>query len=246
VPSVEFADLTEQIDFLRASKSEEEIRLVRRAAHMQDEIMDQLRSYIRPGLRDFEIMAYAEYLGKQRGSQTGYFLGSSAPPGDPTRMRMHPQPNGVIRAGDVVLVQAENSGAGGYFVHMCRYFVLGKAPQELVDACRKVLDAQHYTADLLKPGAKFSDVFKDYNAYMRKRGLPEEGRVHCHSQGYDVVERPLARSEETMLVEKDMNIGIHPAIGAERVFATISDNFLTRSDGSTERLHKTPQQIFEL
>jgi hypothetical protein len=43
-----------------------------------------------------------------------------------------------------------------------------------------------------------------------------------------------------------MNIGIHPVISTERVHATISDNFLVRSEGPAERLHKTPQQIFEL
>ena len=244
--SVDFVDVSNEVDLLRARKSDEEIGFLRKTARMQDEIIEGLRSYIRPGLRDFEIMAYGDYLGKQRGSQTGYFLGSSAPPGEPTGMRMHPQHNRVMRKGDVILVQAENSGPGGYFVHMCRYFVLGKTPKDLVDAFGKVVEAQGYTARLLRPGVAFRDAFADYNGYMRKNGLPEERRLHCHSQGYDVVERPLARSEEMMLVENDMNIGIHPSISNERVFATISDNFLTRADGSLERLHKTPQEIFEI
>ena len=81
---------------------------------------------------------------------------------------------------------------------------------------------------------------------MRARGLPEERRVYCHGQGYEVVERPLIRDDESMKIAGNMNIGIHPSISNERMFATVCDNFLIRPDGSAERLHRTPQRIVEL
>ena len=139
-----------------------------------------------------------------------------------------------------------NTGPGGFFVHLARFFVLGKAPQELVDRFGAMLEAQCYTQDLLKPGASSSELFRIYNAYMRSRGFPEERRLHCHGQGYEPVERPLVRSDETMSIGADMNIGIHPSFASERLFVTVCDNFLTRADGSVERLHATPQEIFEL
>lgn len=48
--------------------------------------------------------------------------------------------------------------------------------------------------------------------YMRQNGLPEESRVHCHGQGYNNVERPLIRGDETMAIAETMNIGYHPGI----------------------------------
>jgi len=33
---------------------------------------------------------------------------------------------------------------------------------------------------------------------MRSRGLPAELRLYAHGQGYDLVERPLIRADETM------------------------------------------------
>ena len=59
---------------------------------------------------------------------------------------------------------------------------------------------------------------------MRSRGLPEERRLHCHGQGYDVVERPLVRNDESMTIEANMNIGIHPSPGLSnpRVFVTVA------------------------
>jgi Xaa-Pro aminopeptidase len=131
-------------------------------------------------------------------------------------------------------------------VHLGRIFVLGKAPQELVDIFGAMIEAQQYTASLLKPGASSPDVFARYNAWMKAHGFPEERRVHCHGQGYEVVERPLAREDETMRIAAGMNIGIHPSVSNERMFVTVCDNFLTGSDGSVERLHRTPQKIFEL
>ncbi|MFL5059833.1 MAG: hypothetical protein ACJ8DQ_07085 [Xanthobacteraceae bacterium] len=81
---------------------------------------------------------------------------------------------------------------------------------------------------------------------MRERGFAEETRLHGHGQGYDSVERPLVRHDEEMTIEADMNIGIHPSVLTRDLFATVCDNFLTRPDGSVERLHRTPQKIFEL
>ena len=51
-------------------------------------------------------------------------------------------------------------------------------------------------------------------------------RVHCHGQGYDNVEPPLVRADETMKLGKRMNIGLHPAIARKDCFITSCDNYL--------------------
>jgi Xaa-Pro aminopeptidase len=243
---VHIVDATPAIDPLRAIKSAEEIVLIRRAAAMQDEMLAKVRDFIRPGLRDFEVMAYAQYVGQQLGSETGYMLGSSAPPGQPAMLRLRPFQGRTIQAGDVVLVQAENTGPGGYFTHVARFYVLGKTPPDLKQAYDAMVAAQDFTVGLLKPGAACRDIFATYNDYMRAHGLPPETRLHCHSQGYDVVESPLIRQDESMAIAPHMNIGIHPSVLTKSLFATVCDNFLTLPDGSVERLHKIPRDIVEL
>lgn len=243
---IAFVDATELIDPLRAIKSAEEIALIRRSAAMQDEIMEKMRDHIRPGMRDFEVMAYGEYLGALRESEGGYITGSSAPPGELASIRHRSYQGRTIREGDILYFHIENSGPGGQFTHLGRFFVLGKAPQELVDAFGNVLEAQQFTLDRLRPGASCSRLFMEYNEYMRGKGLPEEGRIHCHGQGYDVVERPLVRNDESMTIAADMSIGSHPAYSTKSLYITVCDNFLTRADGSVERVHRTPLRIFEL
>jgi Xaa-Pro aminopeptidase len=246
VADVTFVDATARIDPLKAVKSAEEIVLIRRAAAMQDEILTKMRDHIRPGRKDFEIMAEAQYLGQLLGSETGYFLGSSGAPGQPTAIRHRREQGREMRAGDVLYLQAENTGPGGYFTHVGRYFVLGKAPQELVDAFGAMVEAQEHTVKLLKPGASCRDIFAEHNAHMRARGFPAETRLHCHGQGYDVVERPLIRNDEDMVLAANMNIGLHPSFANARMFVTVCDNFLIDADGSVERLHKLPYDIVEL
>jgi Xaa-Pro aminopeptidase len=76
--------------------------------------------------------------------------------------------------------------------------------------------------------------------------VPPESRVYSHSQGYDLIERPLIRSDETMSLEKGMNMSVHPAYATSSMFAHICDNYLIEENGVSECLHKTPKQIFEL
>ena len=102
---------------------------------MQDEIVAKVGAHIRPGMRDFEVMAYAQYIGQLMGSETGYFLGSSAPAGQPASMRRRADQNRVIREGDVFMFQAENTGPGGLFVHHGRVFTSG---QGAAGSCRPV------------------------------------------------------------------------------------------------------------
>ena len=244
---IEIVDATNLVDAVKAPKSDEEIAWVRRTAAMQDDIMAKVAAYVRPGMRDLEVMAYGYYLGQLAGAEGGYCIGSSAPHGQAANPVHKPYHGRTIRAGDMLLFQAENSGPGGYFAHLGRVFVFGKAWQGLVDGFNAAIEARQYTLARLKPGVKCSELFAEHNAYMRSRGFPEEGRLYAHGQGYDLVERPLVRDDESMSISARMNIGIHthPSAGNQRYF-TATDNYLVNPDGSVERLHKTPEKIFEL
>ena len=61
-------DMTTRIDRHKAIKSDEEIRLLRVAAKMQDDILDEIRNHIRPGMFDYEIMSKGHHLGMLAGS----------------------------------------------------------------------------------------------------------------------------------------------------------------------------------
>src|SRR5262245_59197712 len=246
VPNARFVDATELVDRIKAVKSEEEIGLIRRAAAMQDAQWAKLVSVVKPGIRDSEITALAQYEGELLGSQQGLFRCSSAPLGEPAILRGRHYQGRAMQHGDYMTLLIENNGPGGHYAELARTFVIGKASQELRDAFAVVVDAQKHTVRNLKLGALPADIYASHNDYMKSRGAPPELRLFGHSQGYDLVERPLLRNDETMPLAANMNMAVHPGFFKPTNFAFICDNFLIKEDGTIEHLHKSEQKIWEL
>ena len=115
--------------------------------------MAKVREFTRPGLKDFEIAAYAQYLGQQLGSEQGIFLCSSAPMGQAASFRPRSMQGRTLQAGDVYSLLVENNGAGGYYTELSRMFVLGRASSvELRDAHAAVIAAQDFRTIPLETG----------------------------------------------------------------------------------------------
>jgi Xaa-Pro aminopeptidase len=154
--------------------------------------------------------------------------------------------NRVIQDGDVVALLVEDSGPGGMYTELGRTCVVGKASAELKDEFAFAVAARKFNLGLLKPGTPCADIFAAYNDFMRKNGRPEERRLHCHGQGYDLVERPLIRSDEPMTIAEHMNIVVHPTYIRGHVMSWVCDNYLIEANGPSERLHRFPEAITEL
>jgi Xaa-Pro aminopeptidase len=245
-PNTKFVDATDLVDRIKAIKSEEEIALIRRAAAMQDAQWAKVVSAVKPGMRDSEITALAQYEGELLGSEQGLFRCSSAPLGEPAILRGRHYQGRVMQRGDYMTLLIENNGPGGHYAELARTFVFGKASAELRDAFAVVRDAQKHTVSNLKIGASPAEIYASHNDYMVSHGAPPELRLFGHSQGYDLVERPLLRSDETMPLAANMNMAVHPGFFTRTNFAFICDNFLIKPDGSVEPLHKAEQKIWEL
>ena len=140
----------------------------------------------------------------------------------------------------------ENSGPGGYYGEIGRTWVLGKASQEMHDEFEFALQAQKFTLELLQPDADPTDIFARYNSFMRKNGRPEVKRLYAHGQGYDMVERPLIRQDETLRIGRNMLFAVHPTYVTARTYSWVCDNYLVDENGRVEPLHKFPQKITEL
>jgi Xaa-Pro aminopeptidase len=241
-----FVDASDMVDSIKAVKSEEELELIRRTAAMQDACMEATFRHIHAGMRDLEVAAIAEQIGHKFGSEQGLFLAASAPVGTSAPFANRYQQNRVIREGDQFTLLIENNGPGGFYTELGRTCVLGQASQEMKDEFAFVLEAQKFTLSLMRPGAKCSEIFAEYNAFMKRNKRPEERRLHSHGQGYDMVERPLVRHDESMTIEKNMNMVCHPTYVTERTFSWCCDNWLIGEAGPAEKLHRFPQEIVEL
>ncbi len=242
---VKVVDITPQIDRLIAIKSPEELQLLRDSAAMQDAIFDKVIKTIKPGMRDVDITAMAYAEGWVRGSSQGIYLGASAPLGTPSFLMGRHFQDRTIKAGDNMSFLVEVNGPGGYFTEVGRTIVMGKAPQRLLDHFAMAKAAQDYSVSLLKPGISCRDLAQAHDEFMVKQGLPKELRLYSHGQGYDMVERPLVRRDEPMIIEEGMCMAVHPAFALKDLFVIVCDNYIVGANGC-EHIHKTESKVFEV
>jgi len=240
-----FVDATALVDRIMVIKSDEEIALIRATAHLQDRAMRAAFGAIKPGMRDIEITAVAENYTRNGGAEYGLLMGASSPIGQSVMIQQRHLQNRAIREGDQFVLLVETTGAGGFFTEIGRTCVLGKATQSMKDEFAFAVEAQKFTANMLKPGASCADVWNGYNDFMAKNGRPKENRLYCHGQGYHLVERPLVRFDEPMPLAARMNIAVHPMYHSKDTYTWICDNFLITENGA-ERLHAFPLEIVEL
>jgi Xaa-Pro aminopeptidase len=246
LPEARFVDATELVDRIKVIKSPEEQELVIRCAHMQDASMKAAFAALKPGMRDMEVSAMAQYHSRCHGSENGIYLCASGPIGTPTKFSQIHLQNRVIQEGDYVTLLVEDSGPGSMFTELGRTAVVGKVPQQMKDELEFTIAARKVTLDLLKPGTPCKEVWDGYNAFMRKNGRPEEARLYCHGQGYDLVERPLIRNDEPWTIQKDMNIVVHPTYIYNNMMSWLCDNYIIGSNGPGDRLHQFPEIITEV
>lgn len=242
----EVVDATELVDAVKAIKSDEEMVFIRRAAEAQDAVFASVVDSIRPGMRDVDVTAAAFAEGQRGGSEQGILLGVSARLGSPSVFAGRHLQGRTLARGDHLSLLIEINGPGGFYTEIARTIVLGRASSELLEGFAQVEEAQEATLRLMTPGASCREIADAHDRHMRGRGLPTELRLYAHGQGYDMVERPLIRRDETMTIQQGMCLAVHPGFETPSLFAVICDNYLIGEDGPGDCLHKTEKRVFEL
>ena len=244
MPGATFVEGWDVIDEVKMVKSAEEIDLVRRTCAVQDAAMEAAFAALKPGMRESELTAIAEFTARSMGSEQGLYLCSSWQPGESTPFGPPHFQAKIIEQGDMVRLLIECNGPGGYYGELGRMASLGPVPEVMFEECAFTIEAQQYCVSLLEVGVACSEVWNEYNSFMVKNGRPGETRLHCHGQGYDLVERPLIRFDEPATISANMNITCHPSYEVAGGFDSwICDNFLITGDGAPEWLHHYPQEI---
>jgi Xaa-Pro aminopeptidase len=246
MPEATFVDATDLIDEIKAVKSAEEIDLIKKTCALQDEAMEYAKTIIKPGRKDFEIVADVIHKVTMLGSEEQLVIAGSGPLGKPTPMQKRHFQGRTLRENESFTLMIEVNGPGGMYAELGRIFFTGKVPAELFDAYELCKEAQQVTLNLLKPEANPKDIWDANNEFLVSRGLPPESRLYAHGQGYDLVERPAIRDDEPMKLKANMNITVHPTVGSDRLWVWVCDNYLVTEKGASPCLHKIPQQIFSV
>jgi len=245
-PRATWVGASDLVDRIRMIKSAEEQDLIRRTASIQDQAMRAAFAAIEPGKRESEIAAVAQFTAQQLGSEQGFFMTGSGPLGEAAPITPCHLQARALQKGDVFNLLIETNGPGGFYAELGRSCVIGTATQQAVEEFNFALQARRFCLEQLVPGASCSEVYKSYNSYLLEHDRPQESRLHCHSQGYDLVERPLVRVDESLTIEENMNIACHPMWARNGFYAWVCDNYLIGESGPGDSLHDFPEELVEL
>jgi Xaa-Pro aminopeptidase len=243
--NVTLKDASDLVDEIKAVKSEEEIRLIKKTAEMQDIVFRSALAMIRPGVREYELYSEIQRLEANWGSDAQLNMIGAGPVGKPVMQKTFFFSNRTLQYGDSVVIMMETNGEGGLYTEIGRTVCIGEAPDPMLKIYADMTELQDQTVGLLRPGAKPAEIIDVYNKGLAKMGYPIEDRTYAHGQGYDILERPLIRPDEPMTIKEGMNIAVHPMAFSKEAYAFCCDNYIVTKSGAV-RIHKTPREVFVL
>jgi len=71
MPDIEFPIVTEILDDMKKIKSPKEIELMEKAADINDKVLTELKTIIKIGMTEQQVVAHADFLGRQMGADLG-------------------------------------------------------------------------------------------------------------------------------------------------------------------------------
>ena len=175
----------------RAHKTADEIALLEHAAAIVDAVYDEIYRLLRPGVREHEIVARAQQLLFELGSEQVEAI--NAVSGDRCNPHPHVFSDRLLRPGDQAFFDIIHSFMG-YRTCYYRTFNVGGVTRSQIDAykqCREWLDE---AIDLVHPGATTDQIASVWPT-AQELGFPDEqscfGLQFGHGLGVGLYEAPM-------------------------------------------------------
>jgi Xaa-Pro dipeptidase len=222
-------DATALLDRLLMHKSAGEIAAVRRAAQVADQAYVEFLRAVRPGRRQYEIVADIEAHLRRNGCPDNFM---------------------IIGSGDLVTTEL-TPAIEGYFAQICRTLVVGKATEAQRRAFGVFVEALEAGIAAVRPGVRAADVAKAENDVFRKYGLGEYTtsqwtRVRGHGMGLFADSKPHILEDVDTVLEPGMTLIVHPnTYHPDAGYIVLGDAIVVTETGA-EVLCKTPRQLFEV
>jgi len=197
-PNAKFVDASDMLSMVRFVKSDEEIKLIRKAAKISDYGMEAAVMALRVGATEIEVAAEAEYEMKKRGSWE--LKHPTLVASGKRTLLVHPFASEKrIEKNDLVVIDL-GAVRGGYCSDICRTCIVGTPNQTQEDLFKAVLEAQSAAFSLLKEGTTIGTVNKVVHGIFQKAGYE---KYFPYLLGHFV---GLQLEEEPMIMPKNADI----------------------------------------
>jgi Xaa-Pro aminopeptidase len=223
------------VEGLRATKSPDEVRRMRRAAAVADEALERMVSLLRPGAVERDIAIEGEYSMRRAGAERAAFdvIVASGPrsalPHALTTTR-------EIEEGDLVVIDI-GAVVSGYCSDMTRTYAVGSPSEEARRIYDLVYRAQRAGAAVAGPGVICGDVDAAARTVIDEAGYGNAfGHGLGHGVGIDVHEAPrLRKGEEDPLVAGHV-VTVEPGVYVEEVGGVRLEDMVIVTETGSETL----------
>ena len=175
----------------REVKTSDEIELLKQAAGMVDAVYEDIARAIRPGTKEHELVALANYkmylMGAERVECINSITGARGKP------HAHTFLDRMIQPGDMIFLDLMHS-FNGYHTCYYRTFICGKPNKYQIEAYEKASKWLSDALDVIKPGVSTADIVSAFPT-AEEFGFPNEAEAlflqFGHGLGLSLHERPI-------------------------------------------------------
>jgi Xaa-Pro dipeptidase len=211
LPRTELVSATRLMDMVRLVKSDWELEQIRRAGVVCSAGWEAFVAALRPGVREYEVVAEVEAKIKSMGAQDNFMLFASG--GDEVR-GMTPPGARRLQPGDMVRTELTPS-LDGYYAQICRSAVLGRPSEGQLRSFELFNESVEAGLAAVRAGVTARDVARAENDVFRKHGYGEYTtskytRVRGHGHGLHPDEIPSLLEDDETVLEENAVIIVHP------------------------------------
>jgi Xaa-Pro aminopeptidase len=215
----------DQLVSLRSRKSPHELERLRLACRIAGEAFEEGRKRMQIGMKETEVAALFQAplsvngVGREGIERAGGFTfcmsGPNSAKASGAFARSHAR---QLTEQDLVLVHC-NSYVDGYWTDITRTYCLGKVEDRQATLYDAITAAHRAAREVIRPGARASDVDKAAREVLEQRGL---GKAFKHATGHGVgfaainhLARPRLHPRSPDVLETGMVFNVEPAVYLE-------------------------------
>ena len=227
VPGIYFGDIAETCYKIRSIKDEVELEYITKAAGFLKEGMKAAFKVVKPGLKETDVLAEAEYAMRKAGSEGSTFRMQVLR--HDRQQLVHPYAGEYIINDNEPVVIHLGASYKGYTAKMCRTVFLGDVHEETLRIYNILNEAKKIAIESLKPDVTAGEVYDNVYKYVHDQGY---GKMFLDAIGYGVGIRqsefyPVLRKNASYLLEENMVVDVllptiyEPKYGGPRTTDTV-------------------------
>jgi Xaa-Pro aminopeptidase len=227
---IELIELSDVVEKLREIKERREIDAIRGCLKLHHKAIKFLRSTIRPGLTEEDVLVKLEAYVKKAGA--GFSFPSIIASGPNSCFPHAHVSRRKIKNNEIVLLDT-GIDIGGYKSDLTRIAYLGKIPPHICEVAEIVKDAQLKAIAKIKAGVPVAEADQEPRHHFKKFDLEQHfGHSLGHGVGLEIHESPRLSTKSPAVFKPGMVVTVEPAVYIPNKFGIrIEDMVLVTEKG---------------